>query len=578
MVDNDTGFANERAERSPKAATGIASAAAFLLYQALAIAFYGRSLLPRFTTVHAGQSSDPTNYIWCMVWWLYAPMHHLNPFFTKLLWAPDGFNLAWSTSIPLLSVAAAPLTLWLGPIVSFNVLGLVLPALSAWSGFWLIRRIVGETGPALLGGYIFGFSAFMAAAQSAGHIVFTAAFFIPVAIALVLDRLDERITVVRFTALLATVFVAQFLVSIEVLATMVMFGAIALAAAALFWSERRAQLFAVGIAAGVALIVTAVALSPYLFYMVRASGIGMHPVWAGTAASDLVEFIVPTRVMLIGGFQPLRTIAAHYLYDSYVWDSGAYASLPVIALAISFIRSRRHERSSQFLTFMIATIAIAMLGRHLRLDGRSVLKLPWLLIGGLPFINNAVTSRFALYYHLLLALTAASWMAQTRRGMVIKCAVTALIVLLQLPNPDSSFWSQRLNVPVFFTSGSYQQKLREGETVVVLPYAKGGALLWQIYSGMYFALAEGAGSGPIPEAFQAWPIVGAFRSDREVPNQRKELSAFLSAHRVQTILIDPTFALAQYWSTQFQSVGASVEKTDGIILVRMPIGDEAPSR
>ena len=64
-----------------------------------------------------------------LVWWPYAIAHHLNPFVTQLIFAPVGFNLTWSTSIPLLSLLALPLTSTMGPIAAFNLLCVVFPAL-----------------------------------------------------------------------------------------------------------------------------------------------------------------------------------------------------------------------------------------------------------------------------------------------------------------------------------------------------------------------------------------------------------------------------------------------------------------
>jgi len=549
---------------------------ALTLYLATAIVLYGRSLIGHLSEVHAGQSSDPDLYIWFMTWWPYALSRHLNPFFTDLLWAPIGFNVAWSTSMPALSLLATPITHAQGPEVSFNLLSLILPALSAWSGFILIRGIVKQPGPALLGGYLFGFSPFMAAVQYAGHIFLTAIFLIPAAILLFWAQVEKRISALSFVLLFAITLVAQFLISMEIFATALTFGVIALVLALICWPKERERLVAAAIDAGVAIVCAVVILSPYLFYMLRASGIGMNPFWAGTASSDLVEFIVPTRVMMIGQLAPMRAVAIHYVYDSYPWDSGAYTSLPLLVIVAIFLKSRWSQPLGRFLALLTMIVIVAMLGRHLRIDGHSVAKLPWLVIGALPFINSAVTARFAIYYHLLLAVAVALWMAEAKVSRALKIVVAASIVFLQLPNLNSGFWSHPVEVPAFFESGEYRTKLNEGESVLVLPYGKGESMLWQVHSGMYFAMPEGW-TGPVPPAFQTLPIVRAFQRNAEIPDLGAQLKGFLTSHQIKTILIDPAFPRAQFWVAQLQALGGTVETSGGVILVRMPYSDSAAS-
>jgi hypothetical protein len=56
--------------------------------------------------------------------------------------APEGFNLAWSTSMPLLAALCAPVTLRWGPVMPMNLLALLTPALAALFAFMLIRRLL----------------------------------------------------------------------------------------------------------------------------------------------------------------------------------------------------------------------------------------------------------------------------------------------------------------------------------------------------------------------------------------------------------------------------------------------------
>src|SRR5579863_800443 len=155
--------------------------AAVLLYTALAALFIGRALPGHLSTVHVGKSSDPSVYMWFFVWWPYAIAHHLNPFVTPLLWAPLGFNVTWTTGVPLAALAAAAVTTRFGPVVAYNLLSILSPALAGWTAFLLCRRITRRYAPALAGGYIFGFSSYMLA-ESRAHLVLVLVFLVPVAV------------------------------------------------------------------------------------------------------------------------------------------------------------------------------------------------------------------------------------------------------------------------------------------------------------------------------------------------------------------------------------------------------------
>ncbi len=120
--------------------------------------FLWTELFGHISTFHIGEGPDPELMMWFLAWWPYSLAHHVNPFVTHTIWVPTGFNVTWSTSIPLLSLIAAPLTSAFGPILSLNVLCILGLTLSAWSAFVLCRYVSGTYAGSLLGGYIFGFS------------------------------------------------------------------------------------------------------------------------------------------------------------------------------------------------------------------------------------------------------------------------------------------------------------------------------------------------------------------------------------------------------------------------------------
>src|ERR1700730_1103208 len=130
---------------------------ALLLYAALSIALFGRPLLGQFSTVHLGVSHDALQFCWFLAWWRYAITHHLNPFLCRVVFAPEGVNLAWSATVPLASWIVSPIIAAYGPVAAFNVVVLACPVLAACSTFLLCRYFGARYAPALVGGYIYGF-------------------------------------------------------------------------------------------------------------------------------------------------------------------------------------------------------------------------------------------------------------------------------------------------------------------------------------------------------------------------------------------------------------------------------------
>jgi len=185
---------------------------ALAIYLTFSLFIFGRPLLGHLRDTHIAMGGDVSLFTWFLVWWPYALAHRLNPLFTDLLWAPSGLNLAWTTSIPLPSLLVWPITATLGPVAAFNVLCLTSLPLSGWSGFILCHYICQAWWPSLLGGYIFGFSAYMLGQQ--GHPMMTIAVLVPLAVVMVLRAIAGELAPRRLVVALAVILVAQFLISI----------------------------------------------------------------------------------------------------------------------------------------------------------------------------------------------------------------------------------------------------------------------------------------------------------------------------------------------------------------------------
>src|ERR1700730_18599893 len=91
--------------QSTLAGAQVQTAIACLIYLAISLLFFGTSLMGHFADRFIGRGADPPTQIWALAWWPHAIANHLNPFITRLLWPPTGYNLVWATSIPGPSLA-----------------------------------------------------------------------------------------------------------------------------------------------------------------------------------------------------------------------------------------------------------------------------------------------------------------------------------------------------------------------------------------------------------------------------------------------------------------------------------------
>ena len=144
--------------------------AAFAAYALLAFLYFGLRPLLEPGRQYIGIFDDPQIPIWSFGWWLHAIEHLEDPFVTHLVWAPSGVDLVWANTVPAISVVFAPLTALVGPVASYDVAAVLLPAVSALAAFLLCRHLTGRFWPSLLGGYLFGFSSY-----ELGHVARAAA-------------------------------------------------------------------------------------------------------------------------------------------------------------------------------------------------------------------------------------------------------------------------------------------------------------------------------------------------------------------------------------------------------------------
>src|SRR6185437_196874 len=131
---------------------------AFAAYLAAFLIVYARPLIAHLNTPELRQYwTDPNFYTWAMQWWPWALSHGVNPLFSSQIGAPHGYDLAWASTTPSVDVLMWPATAAFGVLVSYNIMLLLVPPLSAWACFLAARRLTGRFWPSLLAGAVYGF-------------------------------------------------------------------------------------------------------------------------------------------------------------------------------------------------------------------------------------------------------------------------------------------------------------------------------------------------------------------------------------------------------------------------------------
>ncbi len=553
---------------SDRAQPRLQSFGALALYFALTILLLDRGLIGH-PGYYIGRGTDPPQTMWFFKWWLFSISHGLNPFITDWVWAPLGINLAWTAFLPLPSLISIPLQVTVGEPGTYNIIAMLMPPLAAFSAFLLCRRVTGTFWPSVLGGYIFGFSSYMLD-EILRHLLLICVFPIPLAVLVVLRRLDAEISTRQYTMTLAALLVVQFLCSVELFATMTIVGGFALLLAmTLFGSELRARLASLFAPTTSAYLLATFVLSPYLYYLF-AFGFPHSPIWPPSRFSaDLAGLFVPRETTGLGAVKLLAAISRNCDF----FQNSDYLGIVLIVFIEAFRRRYWSVPVGKFLAILLLVIVIAAMGPMLHFCGRPAFPMPWAMVERLPLISIALPMRFMMYAFLVVAIMAAMWFATAYTRGVSKFAAAALIVASIAPNPRASFWVSRLDIPAFFTDRTYANELSPREIILPLPFSQNGnSMYWQSQSDMHFRMAGGYTGEFSPFEFDRMPVVNYFYGGIDLPEAGDQLKAYLARFEVDAVVADRTEERFQIWDQTLASLGIAPIKERGVWIYKIPPG------
>jgi hypothetical protein len=457
-----------------------------------------------------------------------------------------------------------------GAVLSFNLVALLAPVLSAFACFLLIRSITKRYLPALLGGYIYGFSTFEMG-QILGHPQMYVNFPVPLIVLLGWLFFNGRLRAVPFVILSCILLTFQFGVSTEIFATFFVFATLTLVLFYFFSApEQKQKLVALAMRFYGVVGLTLVIASPYLYYMAK----GYHDVPAVLHPLDIystnaLNFLIPTPVTQIGGHLTFP-LSKHFTGNPS--EQGAYIGVPFVALLVYVTLKFYRKVYMLVLVLLLSLIALLSMGPRLRFIGHiGYFPLPWAAPAHLPLLKSALPARFSMYIFLPLAIIIGIWLSfeTTRRNQVYKYIVTLVAIAFIVPATSYYYWG-KVSVPTAFAKGQIEHYIPQGSNVILLPYERyGEGIYYQYISGMWFTLSGGY-VGFVPASYTNDALVNSLFSGTPDSSFASELKQFCRANNVAEVIYTPK--TPPKLIEAINNIGWQAIHTNGATIMDVPVG------
>jgi hypothetical protein len=390
--------------RSETTHSGLPLWASVLIYVALSVLMTW-PLAWNLNTHVPSPDNDVFNVYWGNWWVRYALGNGLNPYFTRHLIYPVGFNLVTFAFSPFLALLWIPLSWLLPSLAAYNLLLLLTIVLSCVAMDQLVRYLTGNGWAALVAGITFGFGPALAA-ERANHLNLSALFWIPWGM-LFLTRLMREARV-RDAILLGVTVVLAFLTRLQVGVLLLMFAGVYFVGLALV--ERKEwhplalrRLLLAG-------LVSLLLLSPLLVVTWGSlQQTGAESVVRGGAdrlQTDLLAYVLPPQQHPLFGSWTAAIYEQRFEVNTQYWAYvGIFPLLLVLYAAIS--------RPRQALPWLLAGLFFFVLA-----------------LGPLLRFNGAVYPAIRLPYGLADEVFAAlGWNWPNRFNLALMAAVSVLVGL-----------------------------------------------------------------------------------------------------------------------------------------------------
>jgi hypothetical protein len=449
-------------------------------------------------------ASDQAFFEWLLAYAANSLRHGHNPFWTDLMNAPGGVNLAANTAETVLGWLLTPVTLLLGPSIAY-VFGLTFGIAATPVAWYLLlsRKVVRSPAAAIVGALFCGFAPGLVA-HANGHLNFGSGYLVPLIVWRVLE-LRRPGSTLRNGLILGVLIPVQYSLGGETL----FFAALG---CALFIGclliaghrEPRENVIAFGKGLGVAAL-TALALLAYPLWMQFRGPGSFH----GTGFSQGIH----SEDLLAYGSFPARSLSGLVGLGGHIapnpTEENSFFGVPglLLLIGLAILVPRHLEGARRRLALAVAVsagvFAVLSLGPEVRIDHhRTGVPLPYALLKPLPLFDSALPSRFALVVTVLGGVLLALGLDTPLRHRRWLAAALVIALLPLVPIPLRTM--DRSGVPHFISSGGWRRYVQPGQTLLPVPPVSDllpDGQRWQTY-----ALSTGNGAAfRIPAGFFLGP-------------------------------------------------------------------------
>jgi hypothetical protein len=399
----------------PAALQGLLALAAYL---AVFVIGFGLPLASHLNVPNIRQYwTDPQFYAWSLRWWPYAVSHWTNPLFSNQIGAPHGYDLAWASTTPSVDLLMWPVTAAFGVLVSYNIVLLLVPPVSAWAAFITARRLTGRFWAALLAGAVYGFAPYELTHNWQGQPNLTVIALFPLMMYLVLRWWDGTLGRIGFIAWMTAAMALEFYTFNEAFAEMtaVWAGALVIGIAVAGAAARRKAARLAGLTA-IAYAGAVILAAPYLIYSLRHFQ-GALTRQQPAFSLQFMRLIVPTSQQMFG----LTPLVA---YSNHIGRGGIddYVGIPLLVVLLLLAVFAWSSRLNRLLAIGFVFVLALAAGPVLSITTHNAYTLPWSGLWSLPIARSAEPSRFIVFGLLALAIALALFLAAPARNKLLLAA------------------------------------------------------------------------------------------------------------------------------------------------------------